>query len=263
MPILEILVGGAIGVVGALGGSWLQNRYDAKQRERERQLSLRRDVYLEAAEGLAGLQEYLGGMADPARPMDQLAQAIKGRPGWQNKIHVVASLPTINAFAEADGYFVSAAVSAIPLRYEIDQAGRQLASLQEREEQLKRYQGYLHTSLQAQIQQLPAHDAVAAANQLRQAIDRVQQDIASLESDQGQLLDQRARNMHRLLIDTLERVAQHRILTARALLAVRREIDLPLPEFEYVALMERTNREVLDSLNRLLPKPDDSGTPET
>ena len=38
--------------------------HDARQRDREREMTLRRDVYLEAAEAMAQAQEYLAGFTN-------------------------------------------------------------------------------------------------------------------------------------------------------------------------------------------------------
>ncbi len=252
MAIAEVLVGGLMALGGALGASWLQNRHEAQQRERERQLSLRKEVYLEAAEGLSGVQEYLGGLADAARTLAELAQCIKSRPGWQNKVHVVASLETISAFAEADAYFVSAALSTIPLRYDLDESERRLEAAQGRKNQLQQYQSYLHTSLQAQVKLFPAHPAVVSAGQVREAIDATQGELVRLGEQVGQLLEQRAAKLKQLVEGALERVAEHRKLVATAMLAVRDEIKLPLPKDAYMDLVSRTNAEVLASMRHLL-----------
>jgi hypothetical protein len=252
MPIFEVLIGGVIGVAGALGGTWLQNRHDSKQRERERQMALRRDVYLQAAEGLAGLQEYLAGISDTSRSMTDLAQVLRGVPGWQNKIHTVASLETITAFAEADRVFIAGCIAAIPHRYAIDQVDRRMAALEDRATQLRQYQSYLHTSLQAQLPQFPSKEAVATASQIRQAIDFVQRQIDDLEEQHCELASARSAQIRQLFRGTIGRVAEYRQLTGKALLAIRQEIDLPLDPPSYLGLLDRTNKDVMGALQRVI-----------
>jgi hypothetical protein len=276
MPVQEIeyavaligLAGASIGAAAGLFGSWLHNQHDARQRERERLMALRRDVYLQAAEGIAGHQHFMAALTNTEA--DVGTTPLQGPPGWQNKTHVVASLPTIAALAQADGYFVAAMAEVAPLRLVIGDVGREIAAIQERTGQLRQYQGYLHTSLQGQVHRFPAEPAVALANQLRQRIDETQREIEGLEDLRDRLGAQRAGNIARLASAIAERVAQHRILAGRAILALRREIDLPLNERGYIDLLERTNAEVLASLAKFTamintfkgrPTGEDSGAP--
>src|SRR4028118_834257 len=65
-------------------------------------MQLRRDVFLEAAEGLSGSQQFFFRFANTAIPFNQIGDVQSSKPGWLNKLHMVATIDTIEAFAKAD-----------------------------------------------------------------------------------------------------------------------------------------------------------------
>src|ERR1044072_9202621 len=70
-----------------------QLRHDARERDRERLMQLRRDVYLEAADGMAGTAEQFFRLANAEIPLSQLS-TLQELPGWLNKVYTVGSLDT-------------------------------------------------------------------------------------------------------------------------------------------------------------------------
>ena len=114
-----------------LAGLWLQNRgeskrniqrlhHDALQRDREREMTLRRDVYLKAAEAMAHAQEYLAGLANMDISPQQHEALIKGVGADLNKVHIVGSMPTVKAVVEANEFFAHAvsdlSICKLPIR---------------------------------------------------------------------------------------------------------------------------------------------------
>ena len=100
-------------------GLWLQNRgesqrnlqrleHDAWQRDREREMTLRREVYLCAAESLAQAQEYLAGLSRMDDSTQQHEALIKGVGADLNKVHIVGSMATVQAVVEANQFFAHA-----------------------------------------------------------------------------------------------------------------------------------------------------------
>src|SRR5262245_1740899 len=87
-PILGALVGAAI----ALAAVALQLAVNARQRRLDREHQLRRDVYLQAAEGIAVGTELLAGFGNLDVAIQDLAASARGKQGWANKLHIVASL---------------------------------------------------------------------------------------------------------------------------------------------------------------------------
>jgi len=112
--------GGIIGVVGIIIGallSWipviLQLRHDAKERERERQMSLRRDVYLFATQKIGQLLGYL----------TDFYQTEEGLPEGYNEaieqIRIIGSDETIVAINKFNDHMVDAFSELSPQKEEI------------------------------------------------------------------------------------------------------------------------------------------------
>jgi hypothetical protein len=72
----------------ALGGVLLTLFMNYLERSRDRRMTLRKDVYLQAAEAMAGFQEYLASFADPNIPQEKHKEMLKGVAASINKIHV-------------------------------------------------------------------------------------------------------------------------------------------------------------------------------
>jgi hypothetical protein len=243
------LIGALIGAFAALTASWFQNRHDAKQRERERLMSLRRDVYLEAAEGIAGAPLYLVGFANADVPVESLAPLLNSKPGWQTKLHAVATLDTISAFGDADALFISTAFELIPKRHRVDELARLAAEEHEKRGQLTQFQAALHTALQTHVPQLPEVQAVAAVENIRLDIDRAQGEIVASHEREADFHDERAALIAKLLEFSVSKVAKHRLLVAKAIAAIRRELDNPVDEGAYLALTERMNQQFFSAFD--------------
>jgi hypothetical protein len=76
----------------------IQLAHDSDEHRIGREMSLRRDVYLDAAEATGSLQEYISNSARTDLPETERLSLIKGSTGVLNKVHVVGSNETIKAF---------------------------------------------------------------------------------------------------------------------------------------------------------------------
>jgi hypothetical protein len=243
------LVGALIGALAALIASRIQNQHDAEQRERERVMNLRRDVYLEAAEGMAGTPLYLVGFANADVPVDSLAPLLNSKPGWQTKLHAVAGLETIEAFGNADALFISTSFEMMPKRHRVDELARLAAEEHERRSQITQFQGALHTALQTQVPSLPQDQAFAAAEAIRRGIEKAQSDLVASHEREAEFHGERATLITDLLEFSVSRVAKHRLLVAKGIAAMRRELDTPLDEAAYLALNEKMNRQFFSAFD--------------
>jgi|GEM_PF-4762561 len=97
------LLSGIVGASVTLLGVWLQNRAnlnrqnaqlaaDKEQRRVEREMSLKRDIYLVGAEALGKMQSYLLSFANPFEDINERIKIISGLNEALNKVAVIASL---------------------------------------------------------------------------------------------------------------------------------------------------------------------------
>jgi hypothetical protein len=109
-PLIAVVIGGML--------AWIPLRWqlshDSKERERERQMSLRRDVYLFAAEKIGQLLVYLA----------SFYQTREGSPEGYNeaiqKIHIIGSDETILAINQFNDHIVQAFLEIVPQKEEIN-----------------------------------------------------------------------------------------------------------------------------------------------
>src|SRR5215213_11494982 len=82
--ILGVIIGSLLAFGGTSVATFFQLRHDAKQRERDRKMQLRRELFLEAAEGAPG-PEYFIKVANPDVPLSELGVPT-AKPAWMNKL---------------------------------------------------------------------------------------------------------------------------------------------------------------------------------
>lgn len=231
-------------------GLWLQNGgesrrnmerldHDARQRDREREMTLRRDVYLEAAEALAQAQEYLAAFANVDAAPQQHEAMIKGVGADLNKVHIVGSMSTVTAVVEANQYFSQAvsdlSIHKLPIRriaQDIEYQQTVIGSASARRDEAL-----------ASMKELTRSGGVhARAWDLQQKIFNDEQNeidvaLAKRESLQRQLAQLQA--------DFVKRCAAAGLALGRlvvsANLAIRRELELGLDAGEYRLLMQRSH----------------------
>lgn len=253
---IETLIPAAIGALFALGGVWLQNRHDARQRERERKMTMRRDVYLAAAEGLSGFQQYLASFANPDADIGNSTSVLTASPGWQNKVHVVASLPTIRALSAADSYFVAALLELFPLRHQIEELKREADSFAQRRTQAGQAKQFLYSTLQAEVRkveesgEMPPPGIVQLVENLKSGISKAQADEIDLGRSEAECHEKRGEAVLSLLKLVIQKSAHHRLLVAKANLELRREMELDLDSTEYLQVIESGTEEVIAAFDR-------------
>ena len=247
------LVGALIGGVAVIASSWFQNRYDREQRERDRIMQLRRDVFLEAAEALSGYPQYLASIPNANLALESLAPMLNIKPGWETKIHLIASLPTIAAVTRVSSHFSTTLFQVAPARYRLDDLRRRISVEEERRVELGRFQAALHTSLQAHLGRSSEVNGLDITSEsLRGELARVLNQIVGSHDSQAELHGEQARMIYELNRTVLGRIAELRLLVAEAVLATRKEIEAPNIEKGYRAVIESSNTEALAASSSFL-----------
>ncbi len=236
-----------------LSGLYMQNRsesernserlrHDALMRDRERDMALRREVYLKSAEALAHAQEYLAAFARDDLGAGQHEALIRGIGGDLNKVHIVGSMPTVQAVVTANEFFVRSVadlgVEQLPVKRLKEEIKAQDLLIEaaggRRDEALAR----MREMDQAQATQSAFWDV---QNQiLTEAQAAIEGAIERLRSLKGDLLVAEAN----LLCDAANAGIAFGALVVRANVAIRRELEMPLDAEAYLGLMERSQEAV-------------------
>lgn len=230
-----------------LMGMWLQSRaesrrnlerltHDALQRDRERDMALRREVYLRAADAMAQAQEYLSGFANPAISPQQHEAMIKGVGADLNKVHIVASMSTVKAVVEANQFFVHAvaelSIKKRPietLTQEIEREQRLIDSAAARRDEALTTMKEMNRAATGtrplwDTQSRVFHDEQNDIDGALTRRERLQQRLAHKQSEFMRLCAKAGLEFGR------------RVVTAN--LAIRRELELPLDAQDYLNLMQ-------------------------
>jgi hypothetical protein len=93
-----------------------QLEHDARQRELEREMSLRRDVYLPAAEAIARAQAALGQLTDIKADQIEIGRQLAIDQGILAKAHLIANESTVNALMNYQKVFMPAYLELVMLR---------------------------------------------------------------------------------------------------------------------------------------------------
>ncbi len=232
-----------------LSGLYMQNRseserntqrlhHDALMRDREREMALRRDVYLKSAEALAHAQEYLAAFAREELAAAQHEALIKGIGGDLNKVHIVGSLPTVEAIVEANEFFVHSVADLSVERLPVKHLKEEIKA----EEMLLEASGARRDEALTRMREMDRAQATESAfwGIQNQILTEVQGVIESTIERLRAMKDELAVRE----VDLLRKGANASIafgaLVVRANLVIRRELELPLDAEAYIGLMERS-----------------------
>ncbi|WP_297364334.1 hypothetical protein [Acidiferrobacter sp.] len=232
-----------------LSGLYMQNRsesernterlrHDALMRDRERDMALRREVYLKSAEALAHAQEYLAAFARDDLAADQHEALIRGIGGDLNKVHIVGSLATVQAIVEANEFFVRSVADLGVEQLPVKRLKEEIKA----EEFLIEAAGGRRDEALTRMREMDRAQATESAfwtvqNQILTEAHAAMEDAAErLRELRETLLVSEAR----LLRDAAHAGIAFGTLVVRANVAIRRELEMPLDTEAYLGLMERS-----------------------
>lgn len=235
-PAIVGLVGVIVGAIVGFVSNWLSLRHDAKQRKVDREMGLRRQVYLDAAKALAKVGSLLGKFSQANFDLQEMVDSPVSQAGWYNNVQVVATVETVEAFARAEAHYRASLIELVLKRYELDKIRERLESIKARNNQLAEYQQALHSSLKADTRVAGSvkTDLPAFSHEIMD----VQKEIERLEREKSGLLPERE-SRHKDLVLSVSRIThEHRRLTAELIIQLRRELKLPLDSVRYRSVIE-------------------------
>ena len=258
MTVADFIAAIPDGIWGVIVGSLLtfigvgrQLRHDSKQRERERQMQLRRDVYLEAAEGVAGSIDYYFRFINPDLPIDATSPGARF-PGWLNKIYMVGSLETITAFTDAGATQAAAMLELARQRFAVGEISAQIAAANDRVADIRKYQEQAKAIAAAAVTEPPTEHLKRALEDEQRRWEQSWKDLREVSDHLERLWTQKAQ-LHRVLLEqAIHHFTNYQQKLRRAQLALRRELDMPVDEAGFQEALTRIDNNVLPKLRQLL-----------
>lgn len=232
----------ATGSLLTLFGVWLQSRsesnrlkiqlqHDAGQREKERQMDLRREVFLGVAEALGRQSEYINLFGKVDFDFWKEQELIKGNIGAGNKLNLIAGIETIEAYARANQAWAKALFELTKMRLQIEEVKGELKSQDEIIAMLSAYRDETLASMKAAGS--PGFDSPEAFNLSRSRFDELQSKISDESLKKARLHS----TLATLLMEiSVVGMAAHVEFSQKLLavnLAARREVELPIDENRY------------------------------
>lgn len=242
----EVIVKGivpvAAGSIITLFGVWLQSRseagrlkrqlqHDAEQREKERQMDLRREVFLGAAETLGRQSEYINLFSKVDFDFWKDQEVLKGNIGIAYKVQLIAGIDTIEAYARANQCWGSAILELAKMRLKIEEVKAELNGQESlivllsnhRDEALASMKAIVNSGAQSQ-------DAYQFH---RERFDDLQRDISGEVAKKAKLHSKLARLLMEISVVCMTSQAEFSKRLLAVNLAARREVDLPIDENRY------------------------------
>lgn len=209
-----------------------QLRHDAEQRDRERQMTWRREVYLEATEAISRGLSYLARLVDLNTSHTELSAAYQDDVAKIAKIQVVGTDKTVQAVAAFSNEFTS-------IYMELSFARMDLDSRQQRIQVLDRFSEKASAELDRYIELMKQLNLQGSTDRrlwevLNQNVEFVRKQQEGYSQQRTALAVEQGKEHLAVIRSFLNQ--NHRLvaLIPAAVFAVRDELELPLDREEYM-----------------------------
>jgi hypothetical protein len=221
----------------ALGGIMLTNRahdrrlqrqlaHDRELKRIERELAMRREIYLEAAQAISVGLSYIGKLADVQTPLSDLSKDYLARTPSMARVQIVALESTAEQLAKYSSAFAKATIGLITRRAPLEKQANRIKSITEEIQTISQGSSAFVVMIRdRRLAGQPLDDSVVLRN-LESDRDRVtalQRELHGLVADLGPRHVAFARECQR------EGAALNEMLIS-LIGAVRRELELPYDE---------------------------------
>jgi hypothetical protein len=237
-----VLLGSLITFIGV----GRQLGHDSRERDRERQMQLKRGVYLDAAEGIAGSTDQFLRFANLDVPLGQAALPTT-KPGWLNKVYVVGNIETIDAFNDAGVELGVITFELLKTRISAEDAKRQVDTINTRIESIRLFQQQLQAEVHASGAQQPSQQLLERMALTKQYWDRTWSDLEVATAELSEASKKLFEMQRKLLEESVNHYRGYQSKLQRAIVELRKELELPLNESQF-------NRIFTESDSKMLPK---------
>jgi len=236
-----------IGAFFSLGGVVITNRsndrrlraqlaHDREVRNRERELSLRKDIYLDAAEAISAGLNAIARFADMDVPYNQLTAGYMEKAASVAKVHVIAREDTAKTVTAFLGELTSAYLRLLPKRFVLGQQKAQLELLKQQIDTFGKERDRM-VELMRQFNLEGSNDQrrwTVIQNNFDFESKRVADTATKHDAVAGDFYKQQLQYMKEC-VDENARLSR---LLVPVLSAVRAELELPLDERAYMDIID-------------------------
>lgn len=241
--------GVVIGSFFSLGGIVIANRanaqrlreqfeHDRQMRNRDRELSLRKDIYLSAAEAVSTGITSIGRFADLEIPNNKLTEAYIDKSPAIAKVHLIAKERTARAVTNLVGELGTAYLRLTAKRFPIVVQKNRISVLQQQIEGFSRERDRM-------LELMKQHNFEGSTDQhrwkfLETTFNFEQARITEATQQQSALLADLAAKQIQLMKQCIEEINRVSRLTAPVIASAREELEMPIDERAFAALIEQS-----------------------
>lgn len=262
------LISGVVGAGIALFGTHLQNKsnairqkelleeqsrqqkerleHEAEQRKLEREMILRRDIYLSGIEAVGKMQQFILSFSNVNQPTEARENIINGVAESLNKVSIIANLETIKALDVLDSYYKNSLPLLMEKRMELDNDIQYKINTEI----------YVQNSIQRNQQLINLYNNPnnVLTNEQRIAInEEFQKNHNEIEESQKLIEELKHKTIDRiieLLNLCFQRANEFQKLCIDAILCVRRELSFPIDEVQYETLIKQSYQKSIEHITQ-------------
>jgi uncharacterized small protein (DUF1192 family) len=247
------LVGVLIGTATTLAVLAVQLWFNARQRERDRHMQLKRDVFLEAAEGLAGTVSYVMEHTRTDLPLGSVKPPTD-RPGWLFKIHLVASTETLIAFNTAAAAAAAAAMDVFTHRIGVAELADDIAVVRTTIERIQAFQEELKAETRAMNIDVATERTLKRIEWLQQQLDDSWAQMKVQTTELERLTGDHAERTRALVRRGFIVSADVNRAVRTALLAARAELEVPIDIAKFEVSASGIDRNMTQTIDTVLER---------
>jgi hypothetical protein len=236
-----------IGASFSLGGVYLTNyandrrlreqlQHDRELKNRERELSLRKEIYLASAEAIHAGLIAIGRFSHLEVPDDKLTDEYLSKASSMAKVHIVGKKTTVKSLLQFSGEFAAAFLRLSVKRVPLSKKMNEISALDDLDDTFAKEQ--------SRILELMNHHNLEGSNDQRKS-DLLQNrfDFETQRRDENfKKRDALAATLYLETLSFMEECAEERLrlwhLAVPVVVSAREELDLPLDKVEYADMVE-------------------------
>ena len=218
----------------------LQHEHERTLRSKERNLNLRREIYMDAMEALSTGITAIGRFSELNETPEALMQSYTSLSANVGKVTIVGHNETIEALAnfqlELNGAFLRLSAQRDIFDAKLRKSQTIETKISALEEQLNRFSNQL---IQSKIDQEHAR-----SEQLQTEIERLEDALTTLRSENEQSTNQLMQAITNLLQTSMAEVSSLNKLLVPLISLMRTELELPFNEEHFARILEKGNKEL-------------------
>lgn len=221
---------------------------DSEQRRTDREMSLRREVYLEAAAAIGKMQEFIASSGRQDISESEKLALVQGSTAVLNKIHIVGTNRTIEVFSNAQLAFARCNSRLGKIKLDIIRKEIDIEQLQKAKQRLEEQR---ESQLQIAAAIAPNQRSEAAPEIRSRVMDlsrKIEEIYKSLDSAQDDLFKLQMTLVAESVTSNLEVIAAF----SEASLAVREELKLGLDTEAYQIFMKDQQKQMEEVFSSFL-----------